>query len=263
MPLPRPPSSTAASASAPIGPSLTVGLRSTSMSSAQQTLGPVKITRHYYDQLPSHYQPLFPGVSEVVSFLRSTPANTAAFVKSIPAGTPVVIVYHHEPEGTRDYPGTPQQAGAKFVAEFNAQAAVVHANSKIPMGFIGGGYQYMKNHRGVGGYFIPTTADYYFEDTYAQNNAVVPATQDPEVQGYLTELRKKGKHFDGFTEYARGTASGSPSARASVIASDNAWLRSMGARVWIYWWGMSPQTGDNWKFTDSTSIAAWRKVAAQ
>lgn len=248
-----------------IGGNLLVGVRTLDMAQAQRTLGPVKVTRHYYNNLPSTYHTRYPGVFEIVSFLHSSAANTAHFVKSVSAGAPIVLVYHHEPEGTHaDYSGTPQQAGARFVSEFDAQAKVIHANSQVPVGFIGGGYQYgVKNGRGRGGYFIPTAADYYFEDTYEQNSQLAPATQDPEVSNFLAELHKKGKRFGGFAEYARGTTSANPSARVNVLKADNTWLRSVGAKVWIYWWEPSKRTSDNWKFGDSASISEWRSIASQ
>lgn len=87
--------------------------------------------------------------------------------------------------------------------------------------------------------------------------------QDQSVTNFRAELSKKGKRFGGFSEYARGTASANPTARVNVLKADNAWLRSIGARVWVYWWAYSPQTKDQWKFTDAASFTAWKQIAAQ
>ncbi len=243
---------------------LLVGVRSPEYSEAKSKLSPIEVTRQYYDKLPSKYRVKYPNTRVIISFLNSSPANTAQFVRSIPAGAPVELVYHHEPEGTHnDYPGPAAQAGAKFVNEFNAQAQVIHANSNVPVAFIGGGFQYRNGNRGIGGNFIPPTADYYYMDSYQQNADLRPAAQDQSVTNFRAELSKKGKHFSGFSEYARGTASANPAARVNVLNADNAWLRSIGARVWVYWWAYSRQTGDNWKFTDSASMSAWKKIATQ
>lgn len=245
---------------------LLVGVRSKNFSQAQSTLGPIAVTRKYYNNLPSKYRQPYPGnVTVVISYVHSSTANTASYVKSIPSGAKVSLVFHHEPEGTHsnDYPGDPKSSGAKFVAQFNAQAQVIHANSNVPVGFIAGGYQYRNGGRGAQGYFIPPTADDYFMDSYAQNNALVPSTQNQTVKNYLALLKQRGKKFAGFSEYARGTASASSAARIKVLQADNTWLRSIGAKIWVYWWAPSPQTGDNWQFKDSATIQAWKKIASQ
>ena len=100
-------------------------------------------------------------------------------------------------------------------------------------------------------------------DSYQQNSALKPATKDQTVTNFRNELAKKGKKFSGFSEYARGTVSANPAARTAVLRADNAWLRSIGARVWIYWWYPSRQTGDNWQFKDQTTIQAWNQILAQ
>jgi hypothetical protein len=248
------------------GGKLLAGARSTEYSTALKTLSPVNSTRQYYDQLPSTYHVKYPNQHVVISFLHSSLTNTQHYVRSIPAGAPVELVYHHEPEGTHnDYSGDAKTAGASFVSEFNAQANVIHANSSIPVAFIGGGYQYTGaggGSRGIGGYFIPPTADDFYLDSYQQNSQIEPASQDPEISHFRAELAKKGKKFNGFCEYGRGIGSTSSAARAKVIGQDYTWLKSLGtAKVWIYFWNYSKTTGDNWKFTDSASINAWKKAA--
>ncbi len=243
---------------------LRVGVRTGAFDTAQATFKNIAATRQYYDQLPGRYRTLFAGQRVVISFLRSSAANTAAYVRSIPAGTPVELAYHHEPEGTHgDYAGTPAQAGARFVSEFNAQAAVIHANSKIPVVFIAGGYQYGNGRRGAAGNFIPPSADYYYMDSYQQNSALAPATKDQTVVNYRALLAKRGKPFAGFTEYARGTTSANPATRVAVMKADDLWLRSIGARLWVYWWYPSVQTGDNWQFRDPASIQEWNSILAE
>lgn len=260
----NPAPSPAAQAAVVAATTLLVGVRTGTFDTAKATFKNIKATRQYYDQLPSTYRTMFPGERVVISFLHSSAANTAAYVKSIPAGTPVELTYHHEPEGTHgDYPGTPAQAGATFVSEFNAQASVIHANSKIPVVFIAGGYQYGNGRRGAAGNFIPPSADYYYMDSYQQNSALAPATKDQTVMNYRALLAKRGKPFAGFTEYARGTVSANPATRVAVMKADDLWLRSIGARLWVYWWFPSVQTGDNWQFRDAASIQAWNSILAQ
>lgn len=261
------PASTAGAAPLNTGGKLMVGVRTTEWSTAVRTLNPVTSTRQYYDNLPSTYRVKYPGMHVIISFLHSSLANTASYVRSIPAGAPVELVYHHEPEGTHnDYSGDSRSAGARFVSEFNAQAAVIHANSSVGIALIAGGYQYTGRgggSRGLGGYFIPTTADDYYMDSYQQNNELEPASSDPQVTNYRAELAKKGKKFSGFSEYARGIGSGVSATRARIIATDDTWLKSLGtAKIWIYWWALSKQTGDQWKFTDAASINAWKKAAS-
>lgn len=250
------------------GGKLLMGVRTTDYSAATKLFAPVNATRQYFNNLPSNYRVKYPNVDVIISYNHSSAANLAQYVRSIPAGAPVELVYHHEPEGTHDdYSGDAKTAGARFVSEFNAQAAVVHANSHVAVGFIGGGYQYMGSgggSRGIGGYFIPTTADDYFMDNYQQNNRLMPASSDPEVVHFRDELAKKGKKLNGFAEYARGTGSGVSATRARLLQADYTWFKSLGSvKIWVYWWEYSRQTNDQWKFTDSASITMWKKLAAQ
>ncbi len=256
---------TAASTGLNTGGKLLVGVRSKNFEKANSTLGPIAVTRKYYSKLPAKYKQNYPSnVTVIISYVTSSLTNTASYAKSIPSGAKVELVYHHEPEGNHgDYPGDPKTSGAKFVSEFDAQAKVIHANSKVPVGFIAGGYQYRNGGRGAQGYFIPTQADDYYMDSYAQNNALVPSSQNQTVKNYIALLKARGHSFAGFSEYARGTASANSAARIKVLNADNTWLRSIGAKIWVYWWAPSPQTGANWQFTDAATIAAWKKIASQ
>lgn len=250
---------------------LLVGARSadTTFASMNSTIGPVRVTRAFYPgTLPAKFsQGAVPaGVKIIVSY-KTPSANTALYVKSIPAGVNVEIAFHHEPEA--DYGTVASVAGATFVKAFNAEAKTIHAaNRAMRVAFIGGGYQYRTGGLGIGGYFIPPSADDFYLDSY-QRTTIVPAQQDSHVQNFLKELAKRGHHFNGFTEYGRGVtpAGATPSstqaaARAAVIKTDNAYLRSLPTvDVWAYWYTTDLASGDQWRFTDAASVKAWRAAA--
>jgi len=273
-----PTTSTTAQASQVLSPTLStatatrlfVGARANDIpfSTADQTIGPIAITRLFYPgELPATYtrEDIPAGVKLIVSY-KTASANTASYAASMPALDGTVIVYHHEPEG--DYP-----SGAAFVSEFDSQAAVIHAANFLALvGFVAAGYQYTggkTSSAGIGGSYIPSTADRYYEDSY-QRSVIGPASKDIRVTNYLKELSRKGRHFDGFPEYGRGVipAGGTFDAkvaadRSKVIPVDAAWLRSMGASAWLYWYTTDRATGDQWRFTDAASIKAWRAEAAK
>ena len=252
---------------------LLVGARSADISFAAMNsqIGPVKVTRVFYSgALPAKFAQgsIGSGVKIIVSY-KTPSSNTAAYVKSIPAGVNVEMVFHHEPEA--DYGSTPAVAGATFVKAFDAEATVIHgANPNTRVAFIGGAYQYRGypgGAMGVGGYFIPNKADDFYLDSY-QRTKIVPAQNDPGVQNFIQTLTKKGHLFDGFTEYGRGViASGTTfnaavaTARAKVISLDAKYLATLpGVDVWAYWFTTDKASADQWRFTDAASINAWQVV---
>lgn len=255
--------------------SLLVGARSsdTSFASMNTLIGPIAVTRAFYPgTLPATFKQggVSNGVKIIVSY-KTASANTAKYVKSIPAGANVELVFHHEPEGAGDYSGVASVAGATFVRAFDAEAAIIHgANPTARIAFAAGGYQYQGGHggsRGIGGSFIPSHADAYYLDSY-QRTTIIPAQTDPRVQNYLHELAKKGHQFNGFTEYGRGViASGAgfnpavAKARANVIRLDATYLATLpSVNVWTYWFTTDKASGDQWRFTDAASISAWKTV---
>ena len=255
--------------------SLLVGARSsdTSFVSMNTLIGPIAVTRAFYPgTLPATFNQggVSNGVKIIVSY-KTASANTAKYVKSIPASANVELVFHHEPEGAGDYSGVASVAGANFVRAFDAEAAIIHAaNPRARIAFAAGGYQYQGGHggsRGIGGSFIPSRADAYYLDSY-QRTTIIPAQADPRVQNYIHELAKKGHKFNGFTEYGRGViAKGSgfnqavATARASVIRLDATYLATLpSVNVWTYWFTTDKASGDQWRFTDAASISAWRTV---
>jgi hypothetical protein len=252
---------------------LLVGARSADISFATMNsqIGPVKVTRVFYSgALPAKFAQgnIGSGVKIIVSY-KTPSSNTALYVKSIPAGVNVEMVFHHEPEA--DYGSTPAVAGATFVKAFDAEATVIHvANPNMRVAFIGGAYQYRGQpggSMGLGGDFIPDKADDFYLDSY-QRATIVPAQDDPGVQNFIHELTNKGHLFDGFTEYGRGViASGATfntavaTARANVISVDAKYLATLpGVDVWAYWFTTDKASGDQWRFTDAASISAWSVV---
>ncbi len=239
---------------------------------ADQQIGPIRVTRLFYTgQLPSSFtrQGVPTGVRLIVSYKQG--GNTASYVRSIPATEDVELVFHHEPEGG-DF-----SSGAAFVSAFNAEQQVAKAaNPSIPFGFIAGGYQYRPGNNGYTGAYVPPQADRYYMDSYqrggteAKWSPILPASQDPQVQRYITLLGNIGKQFNGFTEYARGVVwSGNPltsqmvQERLAVFKADNAYLRTLPAfRVLSYWYTTDKFSGRQWRLTDATSQAGWQAVAA-
>ena len=91
--------------------------------------------------------------------------------------------------------------------------------------------------QGIGGHFIPPSADYFYMDSY-QTSEIVPASQSPSVRHFISELDAKGRRFNGFGEYGRGV------------------------RIWSYWY-TTDNSGGQWRMTDAASQDAWARVAAQ
>jgi len=277
-----PPSPTVSSATSPTDstsapanptqPRLLVGARARDIpfETMEQEIGPVHATRVFYTRLPPAFDAaMFPRDVKVIVSYKQPSANTTAYVQSIPAGYTVEMAFHHEPEGPKDYPGPPSVAGPRFVRDFIAQADLIRsANPQMRVAFIAGAYQYRAGGRGMGGYFIPTTADDYYLDSY-QRVRIRPAAKDPEVQNFIAELGRKRLHFNGFAEYGRGASAVGPpgaaaaAARAAVIATDAAWLKSQpDVNLWIYWYTPGLGSGKQWRFTDQASLQAWRSQAA-
>ena len=255
--------------------SLLVGARSSDISFSSMTaqLGPVKITRLFYTgTLPTRFaQGDIPaGVKIIVSYKKAS-ANTTSYVHSVPVGVDVELAFHHEPEGPNDYLGDPSVAGPAFVKAFDAEAATVHAaNPSTRIAFIGGAYQYQGGHggdRGLGGYFMPTTADDYYLDSY-QRNTIVAASEDVRVQNFIKELAARHHEFNGFTEYGRGVIPNGGSAnadvaaaRAAVIKTDATYINTLpNVDVWAYWFTTDKASNDQWRFTDDASLKAWNVV---
>ncbi len=269
-PHPSPSSTGSPSSGSTAKPKILVGARARDITFAQMNseIGPVRATRVFYTKLPASFDTtMFPRDVKVIVSYKDPSANTAAYVRSIPADANVEMAFHHEPEGLKDFPGPPNVAGPRFVKAFTTQAQLIRAaNPKIRVAFIGGSYQYRPTGgRGIGGFFIPSTADDYYLDSY-QRIRIIPAAEDPRIQNFIAELTKKDLSFNGFTEYGRGlTPPGAPSsaaeaaARAKVIATDAAWLQAQPkVNLWIYWYTPALASGAQWRFTDPASVKAWR-----
>jgi hypothetical protein len=231
-----------------------------SFAAINAAIGPIRVTRVFYPRaLPSRFTrgDIPGGVKLIVSYRQASP-HTASYVKSIPAGADVEICYHHEPE--MDYP-----SGAQFVREFDAQEDLIHhLNPAIPVAFIAGSGQWASPEAAQA--FIPPHANRYYLDSY-QRRKIVPLNKDPKVQNYLAALKARHHGFDGLSEYGRGlTSIADPKLageRAAVIREDGGYLRSLGVRVWVYWFTQSKGSGLRWRFNDPASVAAWRAEAKE
>jgi hypothetical protein len=249
---------------------------------ANNEVGPIKVTRLFYSgTLPTKFTRygVPAGIRLIVSYKKGS-ANTAAYVKSIPAGNDVQLCYHHECEGPDDYAGDAATGGAQFVREFNAEhAAIKAANPAIALVMIAGSYQYSggkTSSRGIGGHFMPDKADKFYLDSYQRGgadsswNPIQPASQDKAIVNYLSELAKKGRQWNGFTEYGRGVgvngaavSSADIRRRIDVFDADRRWLAARsGINVWAYWYTTDLASGDQWRLRDAASQRAWANVAA-
>jgi hypothetical protein len=248
-----------------------VGARVNDITFKQATteLGSLKVTRLFYQKLPSTFnrQGIPNGVLLIVSYKQPN-TNVASYVRSIPTGQQVQLVFHHEPEA--DYAD-----GSTFVSEFNAQQKLAEAaNQSIRFAFVAGAFAYRSGHQGYSGSFIPPHADRYYLDSYQRGVAyspIRPAAQDPAVQRYMALLAQKGKLFNGFTEYGRGCKDATQpltdamvQQRLKVFAADNTYLRSLrGIRVWSYWYTTDVKSDRQWRLTDSRSQQGWRAITSQ
>ncbi len=250
----------------PTPSNLLVGARAAdvSFSAMDATIGPVRVTRTFYTgTLPATFSrgTVTAGVKIIVSY-KTPSANTASYVKSIPAGADVELCFHHEPEG--DY-----AHGADFVKAFDIEADVVHkANPAMHFDYIALGYAYQggpTSSAGMDGSYVPDKSDFNYVDSY-QRSAIQPAQTDPKVQNFIKALHAKGKKFNGFTEYGRGVVAPGASfnqsiatARAKIIAVDATYIKTLpDVNVWAYWY--TTGSAGQWRFTDSASIDAWKTV---
>lgn len=203
------------------------------------------------------------GVTAVVSYKTQT-TNVAAYVASIPAARPAIMVYHHEPEG--DY-----GSGSQFVSEFVAQAALIRAQSKpnVRVAMCAVAYQYTGgpgSSIGLDGSYLPpaSAVDLYTVDAYQPLPDGNGLAGDPKWNNWLALVRNRGKLL-GLTEYGLGTNGGQVALRASVIRKDAAYLRSAlpALELWTYWDiddTASEGPTHDYKLTDAAGQLAWHDV---
>lgn len=247
---------------------LVVGARAkdTDYPTMASTIGPIGASRWFSPGsgvLPATFTRRYagteiaPGVDVWASFNSASEADLRSYVASADDGTKMVL--HHEPEG--DF-----SSGAEYVAWFVQQAQIIHGQRPtMPTVHAAAMYEYRANGVGVDGSYVPPPehCDIYTIDSYRRHLPdMVPLEQDDRVQRWLA-LVPDDKPI-GITEYGRGLIGDGPETdakRAELIATDAAYLRSLGRVVtWQYWW--TSGAAGNWRFTDQASVDAWRTVAA-
>jgi hypothetical protein len=251
-----------------------IGARGINWQVANSTIGPLQDQRIFYGgQLPASFagsegDRLPAGVTAIISYKTPT-TNVASFVRSIPASRPVIMAFHHEPEGG-DFP-----SGPTFVSQFQTQSQLIRSASQpnVRVAMIAGAYQYGSGRNGAAGQYLPAPSyvDMYTVDTYQRHPDGSGLATDANFQGWYNLVKGRGKPL-GITEYglnSDNTAAGN-AAQVTTMRADNAWLIAHGPfAVLSYWWSIEKMTvsqaistSQNWQFTGAASIAEWRAIEA-
>lgn len=241
----------------------------------EAVLGDIRAGRVFYtggDQtLPAAYDPhavgCSPGVLTYVSF-NVVDAKTGPYVRSCPSGL-VRMIFRHEQE--LHYP-----TGADFVAAYTkAYRTMKAANPDIPVGITSSSYSYRTGGNARNGAYLPdpSIVDFYGIDLYQRVlSPAIGLDHYDHFQGWYQLVKDRGRPL-AIIEYGRYLAPypGSPdpaqeAERARIIGHDSRYLASIGGfQAWLYWYSWSNQNDHSkgtWRFTDTASSAAWRRVVA-
>ncbi len=242
-----------------------------SWKAANTAIGPLHTDRVFYRTLPSSYwadrycSGLPAQVMCIVSYKTPT-VNVAAYVKSVPTGRPVIMVFHHEPEDG-DFP-----SGSAFVAAFEAQSNLIRAaaagRSDIQVAMVAGTSRQYANPSGHGwdcSYIPPARyVDHYFADIYDPTGVMLENDPGFTRWQYCTAGRHRSR---GITEWGIGPTKCMTSGltRAHVMARDEQWLRERFPHMYLleYWWvddSATEGTCADWKFTSPAEISAWKSA---
>lgn len=237
-------------------------------SAANSKIGPLQGQRLFYPgALPSRFahsacNRLPAGDWCIVSYNKRN-TNVASYVSSIPSSRNVVLVWEHEPE----IPGR-FSSGHTFVSGFDAQSALIrkaaHGAKNVHVASDSESWQYgfgggNGGSRGAGCSFIPpaSAVDYYYADNYSPT--AQPLAGMVRWQNWLKCVKKSGKPI-GIAEFGLGSCAGA-SARVKTLLADAAYLKTLDVQLWSYYY--VPNKGcENWQFTDSAMISAWRGIEA-
>jgi hypothetical protein len=244
-----------------------IGARSIPWPTGNTAIGPLKTQRVFYPSaLPARYSAsqcasLPAGVMCVISY-KTPGTNVASFVKSIPASRPVMMIFHHEPEGG-DF-----ASGAQFVSEFESQsdlirsAAAAAGLTNVQVAMAAGTYQYQPGKAGTNCSYIPPAhyVDHYTADVYQPRLGGLQNRSGFVRWRACTQGLGRSR---GVTEYGLGSCSGAAS-RQQTMAADAVYLRSAFPHLYLleYWWVDDSNVGPcrNWKFTDQATISEWRSA---
>jgi hypothetical protein len=246
-----------------------IGARSDPWTTGNATIGPLRTQRLFYPAaLPASYSgsscaSLPPGVLCVISY-KTPNTNVASFVKSIPANRPVMMIFHHEPEG--DF-----ASGAQFVSEFESQsdlirsAAAAAGLANVQVAMAAGTFQYQPGKAGADCSYIPPTrfVNHYTADVYQPR---LGGLQNRSGFVRWRECTQGLGRTRGITEYGLGSCPGATS-REQTMSADAAYLRRAFPLLYLfeYWWMNDSNVGPcrDWKFTDQATITEFKSGAVR
>jgi hypothetical protein len=241
-----------------------------SWNAANTAIGPLRTDRVFYQTLPSNYwadrdcSGLPAKVMCIVSYKTPT-TNVAAYVKSIPSGRPVIMVFYHEPEGGGF------STGSAFVTAFEAQSNLIRAaagRSNIQVAMVAGTSRQYANRSGRGWdcSYIPSAryVNHYFADIYDPTGDLLENDPGFTRWRYCTAGRHRSR---GITEWGIGPTRCITSGltRAEVMARDEQWLLGPFPLMYLleYWWVDNSATGGacaDWKFSSPAEVSAWKSA---
>jgi len=203
---------------------------------------------------------------------KTTPAQVTTYVKSIPIGQKVVMIFSQEYEG-----GNKWASPSAFFAWFASLSAAARAvgNPGVMVCADSSGYAYSPGGKAVkGNWIVPADlVDIYGMDCYQNQPAGKWPTQGlanyPEFQTWLGLVGHSGKKL--MTPEYGVCASMGDAARHDRIALDASYLLSSQVPPWfgwLYWYSdctaavLSTDAEHQHQFQDAATIALWTSICA-
>ncbi len=186
--------------------------------------------------------------------------HVLSFVRSIPRGRPVTMVFWQEPES--------HMTASHFLPEFERQSRLIRSahRSNVKVAFDANIWRYQRQYPGsYNCQYVPPPkyVDYYYGDAYEFNDETLEAQPQFRRWAHCTSHRDRRR---GLAEYGLSDCQGDAH-RARTLIIDIAYLRRNfpGLRVLSYWWDdTSPNAGMNchtdWQFTGPKTVGAWRAL---
>lgn len=214
----------------------------------------------------------------------SSAATINAFISKIPAGQVVVFCWQGEPEN----PTSGFSSGSSYVSGFSQIAKVIHAagNPNLLTMHAGTWGQYGPTGRAYDGSFLPSGADtdIYGLDIYqhqaggslsgATSWSTNGLSNNAFWQRYVTLVKPLAAPLGramALSEYGIDNTT-SNSLRNTRLQQDFAYIQGAfgpGGSVstvplfcWLYWWHNMAQSNNQYKFTDSATIATAKSIAS-
>ncbi len=247
-------------------PAQFVGAYAADWSHANHVIGPMRSDKIFYppsEPLPQSWPKdsygLARGAIAIVAYKIPT-THVLSFVRSIPRGRRVTMVFWQEPEAHVSAPW--------FRSEFEKQSRLIQSahRSNVTVAFDAGTYRYQRWDRSAYncGYVPPRRfVNYYFGDVYEPNDQSLRRLNWFQRWVHCTAHRQRAR---GLAEYGLGDCQGS-FVRMETILGDASYLSKNFPYLHVlsYWWSdTSPNSGTSchtdWQFTDPGTINAWRSV---